>query len=722
MADNLRHAQYRVDGSQIDDPQATFDSRLQATNALDSGANVDGHISTLIKTIFNRDITRGCVAVPRFITYVDPVNGSDTYDGTVGVWTSGTVGPKKTAVVANWAGSPKTSIFSDEILLFKGGTSYTHTEANGRITTTSRKHFGAYYTAQGQAMPVINGTIYASGNLTDISIQGLKIVPTTANQSSIFFQQTASGQAVRRVTIRGCDISGGTIDDSTSRGGLQVQYFNAFSSTDEYLHCNDILVAENLVSSTPGHGIFFGGAVGAPVGQVNGTALLTATGNFANTETVTIAGIVFTAVTVIGATAGNFLIGADKGASLANLAALINAPATTSATQVALSATNQTVATNLGLKATVSGRDLKLELTAFYATAFLAETAGSAFWSINYIATEQIWGGVDVINNIVQGCGAQMDCHGLSSYSAGVLLGKTSLTWTSVTGTIYYTSLSAAALYGYSVPSVDIVTYDTGSGTELFKTVPAYCDPTLLQPGEHYVDVGNQRLYVNANIVLNSSTRLNICTRAAKGIRWLGNKVSDQKFNNILGGSAIEGHLVAFDDFTSYCMVANSDLNKAAGAAITINRGDRNIIVGTYAKDFKLGCVKGNFGWGNIIAKSCFVFDQLGSSYLGYSDTVPGFRGYLHMASASTRLGVSSNDATSWYSNIISDVDLVWNGSATGVSALLGPTSGNSPPVMANHVTISGTASMVPQSGRVIYTPTIPLLKFTSLPLNTVMY
>lgn len=56
------------------------------------------------------------------------------------------------------------------------------------------------------------------------------------------------------------------------------------------------------------------------------------------TFTLTVDGtaITFTAVASIGATPGNFLIGADKHATRANLAALINAPTVTSATQVAL--------------------------------------------------------------------------------------------------------------------------------------------------------------------------------------------------------------------------------------------------------------------------------------------------------------------------------------------------------------------------------------------------
>ena len=57
-------------------------------------------------------------------------------------------------------------------------------------------------------------------------------------------------------------------------------------------------------------------------------------------DTVTISGVVFTFVSSIGTTAGNVLIGANVDATRANLATLINAPSTTTATGVALSTAN----------------------------------------------------------------------------------------------------------------------------------------------------------------------------------------------------------------------------------------------------------------------------------------------------------------------------------------------------------------------------------------------
>ena len=63
----------------------------------------------------------------------------------------------------------------------------------------------------------------------------------------------------------------------------------------------------------------------------------------ADGDPITIGGVTFTFKTVLGATAGNVLIGGSADAARANLAALINAPGTTTANGVALSAANQAI-------------------------------------------------------------------------------------------------------------------------------------------------------------------------------------------------------------------------------------------------------------------------------------------------------------------------------------------------------------------------------------------
>lgn len=74
--------------------------------------------------------------------------------------------------------------------------------------------------------------------------------------------------------------------------------------------------------------------------QLAGSAVLTMATDPSDTNTVVIDGITFTAVTTIGTTAGNFLVGSSADTSRANLAHLIANPTSTTANHVALSAEN----------------------------------------------------------------------------------------------------------------------------------------------------------------------------------------------------------------------------------------------------------------------------------------------------------------------------------------------------------------------------------------------
>lgn len=95
--------------------------------------------------------------------------------------------------------------------------------------------------------------------------------------------------------------------------------------------------------------------------NLTGQFLLTCSGNLTDGDTIVIEGVTLTAVGTIGSTAGNFLIGANLTATLANAAGLINAPSTTSSTQVALSAANQIkFSDTLNLVATPTATTLKV--------------------------------------------------------------------------------------------------------------------------------------------------------------------------------------------------------------------------------------------------------------------------------------------------------------------------------------------------------------------------
>ena len=116
--------------------------------------------------------------------------------------------------------------------------------------------------------------------------------------------------------------------------------------------------------------------------NLTGTAVLTGTDVFVNTQTVTINGIVFTSEAT-PTTAGSFDV-ATLANSLDYLANLINNPGTTSATQIALSAADQALISAYGLSAVATATTLTItgrgagRLT-------LAETQTNLSWGSNMI-------------------------------------------------------------------------------------------------------------------------------------------------------------------------------------------------------------------------------------------------------------------------------------------------------------------------------------------------
>jgi hypothetical protein len=120
--------------------------------------------------------------------------------------------------------------------------------------------------------------------------------------------------------------------------------------------------------------------------NLTGEALWTATGNFVGDETITIGGVSFQAVLAVGTTAGNFLVtSANYTAGLTALAALINAPGTTTTTGVALSAADQITITDvLGLSATEDGTSLTI-IGEGSSRLTLSDVAANGSWAKNFV-------------------------------------------------------------------------------------------------------------------------------------------------------------------------------------------------------------------------------------------------------------------------------------------------------------------------------------------------
>ncbi len=86
--------------------------------------------------------------------------------------------------------------------------------------------------------------------------------------------------------------------------------------------------------------------------------LLTSSGVAVDTQTITIAGIVFTSVDTIGTTAGNVLVDSSASVFLTNLVDLINNPTSTTSKHVALSAADAAKLKTLGITATKTSATL----------------------------------------------------------------------------------------------------------------------------------------------------------------------------------------------------------------------------------------------------------------------------------------------------------------------------------------------------------------------------
>ncbi len=114
--------------------------------------------------------------------------------------------------------------------------------------------------------------------------------------------------------------------------------------------------------------------------------LLTSTGVFVDTQTITIAGVLFTTVTNLSvgpAVAGEVKIGASAAATLTNLTAALNALNTTTSTYTAVSAANAQILQGLGISATTSATVMTM-ISSNNSSIVVSETEDNAAWTVAY--------------------------------------------------------------------------------------------------------------------------------------------------------------------------------------------------------------------------------------------------------------------------------------------------------------------------------------------------
>lgn len=146
------------------------------------------------------------------------------------------------------------------------------------------------------------------------------------------------------------------------------------------------ITTENTVFKNGFSGTVYGAEIYSST-NLTSEMVLTFSGNSVNAETITIGGVVFTGVTTIGSTAGNFLVSAaDSETAVTNLAGLLNNPGVTSATQVALSAADQVkIAETLGITATATSATVLTVVARGAGRVTVSETQTNASWTKNFL-------------------------------------------------------------------------------------------------------------------------------------------------------------------------------------------------------------------------------------------------------------------------------------------------------------------------------------------------
>lgn len=160
------------------------------------------------------------------------------------------------------------------------------------------------------------------------------------------------------------------------------------------------ITSENTVFKNGFTGNIFGAEVYTS-NNLTGEAVLSIATAPTDGDTVTINGVVFTFKTTLGSTAGNVAIGGSADAARLNLSELLNAPGTTDAGQVALSAADQIkISDTYGIVATDDAAANTLTIVARGASRLtLSETLTDATdaWTSNFVhAYYGMKGAIDV--------------------------------------------------------------------------------------------------------------------------------------------------------------------------------------------------------------------------------------------------------------------------------------------------------------------------------------
>lgn len=202
----------------------------------------------------------------------------------------------------------------------------------------------------------------------------------TSNGTPITLSSTTVPQMTTRMSAK---LSNKNNIDTASNMVLVVDAYAA-ADIDQFLISKNIDLAGYVFKN--GYAGLVRGAELYISENLSGEAVLSIATTPTDGDTVTINGVVFTFKTTLGSTAGNVAIGGSADAARLNLSELINAPGTTDAGQVALSAANQLLMANLVATDSASANTMTVVGTGSgRLTVSETLTDGTDAWTKNFI-------------------------------------------------------------------------------------------------------------------------------------------------------------------------------------------------------------------------------------------------------------------------------------------------------------------------------------------------
>lgn len=240
-----------------------------------------------------------------------------------------------------------------------------------------------------------------SGDMGGTASQGVTITPT--NVKKMFFTAKRLLQKQNIMLDNGAKFTGFKSEDDQNIMGVAVISPEVSQNLIEALDGKDTALGDKTGISGhngmfSGFNIFVSNALGWSASLAYDATTPSAT------DTVTINGVVFTFQTTIGSTAGNVLAETDGVTSLTNLKNFINDPGTTSAKQIALSASNQLLMKNI--TASISGGatgTLTLKATGWGSVAVSETlTPASDVWTTTSQVQHCLFGVANAIDVVIQ--------------------------------------------------------------------------------------------------------------------------------------------------------------------------------------------------------------------------------------------------------------------------------------------------------------------------------